>query len=582
MASAEDDSEDGEDTQDQSMSADPSAVIPSYDDDTEDSRQDYSSLFRLHVNATRSHLCGESDKESIEDDEDHVDDGWTSSEKNLFFHALLLYSRWRPDLIASSISTKSTTDVSLYIDRLEEASSYSQPEDDTPLSREDFPCSHEMSKDWIEREEYEARVYAAYEIDAEERDKLQRREGKRSPSPSRSPSSRPAKRRKVSLEDDVDEDGERELAWAREDQFQHLDTWVLKRMAYLLNVQNDGCALGDEDEDDVDLDLSTKTRPTLSPFPSSSQSTSRRTLTPQISLSLSDFQPQSMSLPEPQSQSHRPSTPTEDLTESQILASLSPRSRRRYKKTLHMRRKRGDSRTGMEKGRRGPKVKPSVPSSGRGRGRPRTRLGRGRGGRSVGGRKSRGGDEEEDEDEDMVQDNEDDDEEDQVELEEEALPPSATTFDPDAPPSTAPPLSTSSRKRKLPGAAAPPITSVTPPLQTATTTMLTPTSLTPFTVFSTTGANSTKRQIEAQAQGNCARANAMIKPFPTQTAVQRSKQTTIHEDPAPRVHRHVKPSGPTPLFRAQRTLDALRVTADYLVGEGLGLFHLGRVGEMVK
>lgn len=46
---------------------------------------------------------------------------WTSEEKHLFFHALTRHSRFRPDLIASCIQTKSAVDVSAYLDVLEAA-----------------------------------------------------------------------------------------------------------------------------------------------------------------------------------------------------------------------------------------------------------------------------------------------------------------------------------------------------------------------------------------------------------------------------------------------------------------------------
>ncbi|KAG8858919.1 hypothetical protein FRB96_004739 [Tulasnella sp. 330] len=46
---------------------------------------------------------------------------WTPEEKGLFFHALTRHSRFRPDLIASCIQTKSAVDVSLYLDALEAA-----------------------------------------------------------------------------------------------------------------------------------------------------------------------------------------------------------------------------------------------------------------------------------------------------------------------------------------------------------------------------------------------------------------------------------------------------------------------------
>lgn len=44
---------------------------------------------------------------------------WTLQEKRLFFHAVTRHSRFRPDLIASSIRTKSIIEVCVYLDALE-------------------------------------------------------------------------------------------------------------------------------------------------------------------------------------------------------------------------------------------------------------------------------------------------------------------------------------------------------------------------------------------------------------------------------------------------------------------------------
>ncbi|KAF9222421.1 hypothetical protein BS17DRAFT_187830 [Gyrodon lividus] len=45
---------------------------------------------------------------------------WTSTEQTAFFRALSVYSRWRPDLVASCVPTKSVWEVGMYLEALEE------------------------------------------------------------------------------------------------------------------------------------------------------------------------------------------------------------------------------------------------------------------------------------------------------------------------------------------------------------------------------------------------------------------------------------------------------------------------------
>lgn len=77
---------------------------------------------------------------------------WTSHEKDLFFHGLAVYSRFRPDLIAESIKTKSTLDVCLYLDMLQSASS-SIPSQKPGSLRSSLEPAMEVSSQWIQNEE---------------------------------------------------------------------------------------------------------------------------------------------------------------------------------------------------------------------------------------------------------------------------------------------------------------------------------------------------------------------------------------------------------------------------------------------
>lgn len=114
-----------------------------------------SQSFSLYVDHFRSHLA---------DTEAHLrgDDGtplgpsyyapagyWTNEEKNRFFHALSRYSRYRPDLIAACISTKTVYDVCSYIRLLEAATSDHPP----IIGRPSFDPATDVSKEWIIMEE---------------------------------------------------------------------------------------------------------------------------------------------------------------------------------------------------------------------------------------------------------------------------------------------------------------------------------------------------------------------------------------------------------------------------------------------
>ena len=111
---------------------------------------DYVAQFRVHQEFVQAHLKG-----SLNDEQPLLpaffppSSYWTSHEKDLFFHGLAVYSRLRPDLIAEGIKTKSTFDVSLYLDILQTASS-SNPHES---SRNSLEPAMEVSSRWVQNEE---------------------------------------------------------------------------------------------------------------------------------------------------------------------------------------------------------------------------------------------------------------------------------------------------------------------------------------------------------------------------------------------------------------------------------------------
>ena len=79
------------------------------------------------------------------------DTAWTSAEQNAFFRALVIYSRWRPDLIAAALPTKTAWQVEQYLVALEEGAAG----DDTDEGDSDLEIepAYEVSEAWVAAEE---------------------------------------------------------------------------------------------------------------------------------------------------------------------------------------------------------------------------------------------------------------------------------------------------------------------------------------------------------------------------------------------------------------------------------------------
>ena len=99
---------------------------------------------------------------------------WTSKEKDLFFHALAIHSRLRPDLIARDVKTKTLVDVCVYLDMLEEGlenlddikaqeRSNQSKRKVKEFIRDELPIAMEMSEQWCHFEARQASLIAASE-----------------------------------------------------------------------------------------------------------------------------------------------------------------------------------------------------------------------------------------------------------------------------------------------------------------------------------------------------------------------------------------------------------------------------------
>ncbi|KAJ7770224.1 hypothetical protein DFH07DRAFT_269970 [Mycena maculata] len=98
---------------------------------------------------------------------------WTSREKDIFFHALALHSRLRPDLIADSVKSKNILDVCAYIDALERAAA-TQPLQASSL-RSSLEGAMEVSDSWVQHEEEQASEITKLEPEWEAEAKRNRR-----------------------------------------------------------------------------------------------------------------------------------------------------------------------------------------------------------------------------------------------------------------------------------------------------------------------------------------------------------------------------------------------------------------------
>ncbi|KAF5354776.1 hypothetical protein D9756_005293 [Leucocoprinus leucothites] len=129
--------------QEESLSHDDSPKLPPY-----------LILFNRHLEQLRDHLSGTSHNHvhtttTLDDVE------WEASEKDAFFYALSVHSRLRPDLIAASIQTKNEVEVLEYMAYLEEGL---QREDlqGSHGCRKNLPLAHEVSEIWVAWEEENA------------------------------------------------------------------------------------------------------------------------------------------------------------------------------------------------------------------------------------------------------------------------------------------------------------------------------------------------------------------------------------------------------------------------------------------
>ena len=271
---------------------------------------------------------------------------WTSAEKALFFRALSAHSRFRPDLIAASIGTKSTADVAVYLSLLHEgatrAGSSGHRGATITIGRDQLPAAHEVSPALVMLEDQHAALICAAEpMRVKEMESEARAEVLRTKK-----NSMRMRRREGGTALDRDREGqlarkevfeqwraEREIEWAREDVLARLDSpelQVLDRMLRLDEERRVVASSGDERE--VIVRARRKSSTTLLPVASSSSPGGELHATP----------------PPPSSPPAMPAS--DDDVEDDAGADLSdlpPAERRRITKRLFMRRKRAEASGGV-------------------------------------------------------------------------------------------------------------------------------------------------------------------------------------------------------------------------------------------
>ena len=282
-----------------------------------------------HISNTRHHLTGTPDHpEPPYAPSFHPPTGyWTPTEKALFFHALSVHSRLRPDLIAASIGTKSTVDVAVYISLLRQGATRVNDNKSTSnhgatitIGRDQYPAAHQVSAELVALEDRQAaHICAAEPMHEKEVESEARAETLRSvKNGMRARRGEGGKGHERNREDQLARKeeferlrAEREIQWAREDALARWDVVALQVLDRMLRMNEERrVKTGSDDEGEG--------KSSTMPHPVASSSSSA---TPPATPTLNDNEDDSGPVP----------------------PDLSPASRRLISKRLYMRRKRAEA-----------------------------------------------------------------------------------------------------------------------------------------------------------------------------------------------------------------------------------------------
>jgi hypothetical protein len=294
-----------------------------------------------HISTTRHHLTGIPEHpEPPYAPSFHPPTGyWTPAEKALFFRALSVHSRLRPDLIAASIGTKSTVDVAIYLSLLRQGATRVNNNKSTSshgatiiIGRDQHPAAHQVSAELVTLEDQQAahicvaEPVRAKEVESEARAetlrsvkngmRVRRGEGKKG-------HERDREGQLARKEEFERLRAERETEWARQDTLARLDADALQVLDRMLRVDEERrVKAGSDDEEEG--------KPSMVPHPIASSSSS-----PAAELHVTTPPPNSLL-----------TTPIRNDNEGDtgaVPSNLSPASRRLISKRLYMRRKRAEA-----------------------------------------------------------------------------------------------------------------------------------------------------------------------------------------------------------------------------------------------
>lgn len=298
----------------------------------------YLSHFREVLHQTQTHLSGHT-TDPIPPSFVPPTGYWSSHEKDLFFHALCIHSRLRPDLVAECVKTKSIADVCDYMRLLDE---YLLETDNrgARVERRQIPAAMEVSPKWIQFEEDKAAEILTAEPSWDIEAHNHRREADLT-----------IQQRflRGKARNDL-EDRQAEL-WEKEDSLRSLDDHDLIALGFILR---------DAEAGENASEIASRSR----------QSAAPQNVPTLVHADEAMIDPELSKISRPPSP-HVPATPSRAASpspdSSTIPVDLSPGSRRRFQKRLYMRRKRAqaagrevdEDTLRLKPGRQAKKIKPS-------------------------------------------------------------------------------------------------------------------------------------------------------------------------------------------------------------------------------
>ncbi|KAF8234014.1 hypothetical protein L208DRAFT_1359837 [Tricholoma matsutake] len=274
----------------------------------------YVAQFRQHLAQVRAHLAG-TDAVPLLPSYLPPTGYWTAEEKDEFFHALSVHSRFRPDLISACVKTKTILDVCAYIDALSNTLSRGHS---LPPLRSNLECAMEVSDSWVQWEEANAEDLVVIEPKWEEEALEQRHEGEMIMRANSVEAITAADNGNLASADRETWERVRRRIWRRETALKRLDLHHLGALDGFLRQTESEVANTDADQvQSEDQECQVNILSSSSPQP----------------VTLSHSSPGERS-PNPQGFKEKGADPSD----------LTPMSRRRFQKKLYMRRKRAQQR----------------------------------------------------------------------------------------------------------------------------------------------------------------------------------------------------------------------------------------------